>query len=101
MAERPRMYRLRQAIRSPFSFQILLAGLLLCATNAVQAETALPNGDDGKVQSDTAASRQLAVLLDEDRADPKGNRYSGYVVWRTETIQQTGEKPDLAVTGRY
>ena len=91
------MYRLRQAIRSPFSFQILIAGLLLCATNAVQAEPALPNGNGGKVQSDTAASRQLAVLLDEDRADPKGNRYSGYVVWRTETIQQTGEKPDLAV----
>ena len=91
------MYRLRQAIRSPFSFQILLAGLLLCATNAVQAEPALPNGNDGKVQSVTAASRQLAVLLDEDRADPKGKRYSGFVVWRTETIQQTGETPDIAM----
>jgi hypothetical protein len=63
----------------------------------VQAEPALPNGNDGKVQSDMAASRQLAVLLDEDRADPKGNRHSGYVVWRTETIQQTGEKPDIAI----
>jgi hypothetical protein len=96
LAERPRMYRLTQAIRSPFNFQTLLAGLLLCATYAVQAETVLPSGNDGKVQSGTAAPRQLAVLLD-DPDDPKGKRYSGYVVWRTEIVQQTGEKPDVAI----
>jgi hypothetical protein len=82
----------KRAIRSS-----VLAGLLLCATYAaVQAESALQSGNKSKLQSGTAASRQLAVLLD-DPDDPKGKRYSGYVVWRIETIQETGEKPDVAI----
>jgi hypothetical protein len=86
----------RRAILSSFGFQTLLAGLLLYATYAVQAETALPSGNDNNVQSGAASVRQHAVLLD-DPDDPKGKRYSGYVVWRIETLQQTGAKPDVAV----
>jgi hypothetical protein len=86
----------RQAIRSLVGFQTLLAGLLLCATYAVQAETALQRDNEGKVQSGTASER--ALLFDADPLNPNdGKTYSGFVVWRTETIQQTGEKPDLAI----
>ena len=86
-----------RVIRSSFGFQALLVGLLLCATTAVQAEMTLPSGNDSKVQSGTAASRESAVLLDEDPADRKGKKYPGYVVWRIETIQQADEKPDVAI----
>jgi len=76
----------------------LLASLLLCATYAAHAEAAsLPSGNDSKVQSSIVAPRELAVLLDEDPTDPKGKKYSGYVVWRIEKVQQAGEKRDVAI----
>jgi hypothetical protein len=76
----------------------LLASLLLYATYAAHAEVAaLPSGNDSKVQSSIVALRELAVLLDEDPADPTGKKYSGYVVWRIEKVQQAGEKPDVAI----
>ena len=88
---------MRRAIRS-VCFQTWLASLSLYAAYAAHAESAaLPSGNDSKVQSSIVAPRELAVLLDEDPADRKGKKYSGYVVWRIETIQQTGEKPDVAV----
>jgi hypothetical protein len=71
--------------------------MLLCATYAVRAETALPSGNESKVQSGTAESRQLATLLVADPVDRNGKSYSGFVVWHLETIQKTGEKPDSAV----
>jgi hypothetical protein len=86
-----------RAIRSSVGFQILLAGLLLYAASAAQAQSAFPSGNDSKVPSGTAASREPAVLLDEDPADRKGKKYSGYVVWRIETIQEAAEKPDVAI----
>jgi hypothetical protein len=87
----------RRAIHRSFDFQTLIAGLLLCAAGAALAQSAFPSGNDSKVQSGTAASREPAVLLDEDPADRKGKKYSGYVVWRIETIQEAGEKPDVAI----
>jgi hypothetical protein len=76
----------------------LLASLLLCATSAAHAEAAaLPSRNNSKVQSSIGAPRELAVLLDEDPTDPKGKKYSGYVVWRIEKVQQAGEKPDVAI----
>ena len=84
---------------NPFScFQTSLASLLLYATYAAHAEeAALPSANDSKVQSSIAAPRELAVLLDEDPADRRGKKYSGYVVWRIEKVQQPGEKPAVAI----
>jgi hypothetical protein len=85
----------RPAIHSSFCFQTLLAGLLLCAMYA--HAPALASEDDRKAQSGRKTPQQLAVLHEEDPADPAGKRYAGSVVWRTETIQHPGETPDIAV----
>jgi hypothetical protein len=92
----------RRAIRSSVGFQILLASLLLFSTNAVQAQSASPSGNDRKAKSGTAAPQQLAVLYDDDPTDPNWKRYNGpnwrgYVVWRTEKVWQADEKPDIGI----
>jgi hypothetical protein len=48
--------------------------------------------------SQAAAAAQRVVLYDEDPSDPKGQRYVGSVIWRTEQIKAVaGQKADLAV----
>jgi hypothetical protein len=94
---------LRRAIYSSVGIQTLPAGLLLCATllcatYAGQAETVLPSGNDSKVHAGTEASRQLAVLYDDDPTDPNWKRYNGpnlkgYVAWRTEKVRQAEHHP--------
>ncbi len=45
-----------------------------------------------------AAVAQKVVLYDEDSADPKGKRYVGSAVWRTETVSPgPGLAPELAI----
>jgi hypothetical protein len=46
----------------------------------------------------TAPLAPVAVLYDEDPADPKGKQYAGTVVWGTEQIKASGNSPaSLAV----
>jgi hypothetical protein len=56
---------------------------------------------DGTPRSATApaaAVAQKVVLFDEDPADPKGKRYVGSAIWRTETVSPgPGIAPELAV----
>jgi hypothetical protein len=45
-----------------------------------------------------AAVAQKVVLYDEDPSDPKGKRYVGSAIWRTETVSPgPGLAPELAV----
>jgi hypothetical protein len=45
-----------------------------------------------------AAVAQKVVLYDEDSSDPKGKRYVGSAVWRTETVSPgPGLAPELAI----
>ncbi len=45
-----------------------------------------------------ASVAQKVVLYDEDPNDPKGKRYVGSAIWRTETVSPgTGLAPELAV----
>jgi hypothetical protein len=45
-----------------------------------------------------AAVAQKVVLYDEDPSDPKGKRYVGSAIWRTETVSPgQGLAPELAV----
>jgi hypothetical protein len=45
-----------------------------------------------------AAVAQKVVLYDEDATDPKGKRYVGSAVWRTETVSPgPGLAPELAI----
>jgi len=45
-----------------------------------------------------AAVAQKVVLYDEDPSDPKGKRYVGSAVWRTETVSPgPGLAPELAI----
>jgi hypothetical protein len=37
---------------------------------------------------------QRAVLYEEDTANPQGNAYNGFAVWRTETVSPGGGRPD-------
>jgi len=48
------------------------------------------------LQMPADGSRESAVLYDEDPADPKGQQYTGSVVWRTETIKAAGKPDELA-----
>jgi hypothetical protein len=58
-------------------------------------------GSDSAPSSATApaaAVAQKVVLYDEDPSDPKGKRYVGSAVWRTETVSPgPGLAPELAV----
>jgi hypothetical protein len=64
---------------APISFLFLSLQPLFGAEprGAVPAETALPSGNDSKVQSGEAASRRENAVLYENTADPKAKRYSG------------------------
>ena len=57
-------------------------------------------GDAGgnTANAPAAAVAQKVVLYDEDTADPKGKRYVGSALWRTETVSPgPGLAPELAV----
>lgn len=56
------------------------------------------NGGTGAANAPSAAVAQKVVLYDEDPSDPKGKRYVGSAVWRTETVSPgPGLAPELAV----
>jgi hypothetical protein len=56
------------------------------------------NGKTGAANAPAAAVAQKVVLYDEDPSDPKGKRYVGSAVWRTETVSPgPGLAPELAV----
>ncbi|MGH6683707.1 MAG: hypothetical protein ACRECA_07250, partial [Pseudolabrys sp.] len=44
-----------------------------------------PSGTPGAANAPAAAVAQKVVLYDEDPSDPKGKRYVGSALWRTET----------------
>jgi hypothetical protein len=48
------------------------------------------------LQMPADGTRESAVLYDEDPSDPKGQQYTGSVVWRTETIKAAGKPDELA-----
>jgi hypothetical protein len=56
------------------------------------------NGKENPANAPAAAVAQKVVLYDEDPEDPKGKRYVGSAIWRTETVSPgTGLAPELAV----
>ncbi len=56
------------------------------------------NGPAGSATAPAAAVAQKVVLYDEDPSDPKGKRYVGSAVWRTETVSPgPGLAPELAI----
>src|SRR5512146_2075297 len=55
-------------------------------------------GSEGGTAAPAAAVAQKVVLYDEDPTDPKGKRYVGSALWRTETVSPgPGLAPELAV----
>ena len=69
-----------------------------------QSPSAAPTGSPTSNFGQPSSREQITpmaprvVLYDEDRSDPKGNRYVGSVVWRTERIKVIGnEMVDIAV----
>jgi hypothetical protein len=55
------------------------------------------NGPSSPATAPAAAVAQKVVLYDEDPNDPKGKRYVGSAVWRTETVSPgPGLAPELA-----
>lgn len=83
------------------------------AQNGAQDTNAQPNKFDGRVPQEAASSQapagspnaqagpavaQHAVLYEADPNDPQGKRFSGSVVWRTETVSPgPGLAPELVV----
>ena len=56
------------------------------------------NGPASSATAPAAAVAQKVVLYDEDPSDPKGKRYVGSAVWRTETVSPgPGLAPELAI----
>lgn len=56
------------------------------------------NGPSSPATAPAAAVAQKVVLYDEDPNDPKGKRYVGSAVWRTETVSPgPGLAPELAI----
>jgi hypothetical protein len=56
------------------------------------------NGPAAPANAPAAAVAQKVVLYDEDPSDPKGKRYVGSAVWRTETVSPgPGLAPELAI----
>ncbi len=56
------------------------------------------SGPSSSATSPAAAVAQKVVLYDEDPSDPKGKRYVGSAVWRTETVSPgPGLAPELAI----
>ena len=52
----------------------------------------------GPANAPAAAVAQKVVLYDEDPTDPKGKRYVGSALWRTETVSPgPGLAPELAI----
>ena len=55
-------------------------------------------GPSSSATSPAVAVAQKVVLYDEDPSDPKGKRYVGSAVWRTETVSPgPGLAPELAI----
>jgi hypothetical protein len=55
-------------------------------------------GTPATANAPAAAVAQKVVLYDEDPADPKGKRYVGSALWRTETVSPgPGLAPELAI----
>jgi hypothetical protein len=56
------------------------------------------NAPSSPATAPAAAVAQKVVLYDEDPNDPKGKRYVGSAVWRTETVSPgPGLAPELAI----
>ena len=56
------------------------------------------NGTANKAATPAAAVAQKVVLYEEDTSDPKGKRYVGSAIWRTETVSPgAGLPPEVAV----
>jgi hypothetical protein len=56
------------------------------------------NGTSAPANAPAAAVAQKVVLYDEDPNDPKGKRYVGSALWRTETVSPgPGLAPELAI----
>ena len=56
------------------------------------------SGPSSSATSPAAAVAQKVVLYDEDPTDPKGKRYVGSAVWRTETVSPgPGLAPEFAI----
>ena len=68
-----------------------------------QAENRRPHRADERhagepANAPAAAVAQKVVLYDEDPSDPKGKRYVGSALWRTETVSPgPGLAPELAI----
>jgi hypothetical protein len=63
-------------------------------TDRVQESSSAPK----TATAPAAAVAQKVVLYEEDPNDPKGKRYVGSAIWRTETVSPgTGLAPELAV----
>jgi hypothetical protein len=57
-----------------------------------------PSGTEAPANAPAAAVAQKVVLYDEDPNDPKGKRYVGSALWRTETVSSgPGLAPELAI----
>jgi len=55
-------------------------------------------GTPAPANAPAAAVAQKVVLYDEDASDPKGKRYVGSALWRTETVSPgPGLAPELAI----
>ena len=55
-------------------------------------------GEPANANAPAAAVAQKVVLYDEDPNDPKGKRYVGSALWRTETVSPgSGLAPELAI----
>src|SRR5664280_175349 len=56
------------------------------------------DGSPSAANAPAAAVAQKVVLYDEDPSDPKGKRYVGSALWRTETVSPgPGLAPELAI----
>ncbi len=56
------------------------------------------NGPAKNATAPAAAVAQKVVLYEEDSANPKGKRYVGSAIWRTETVSPgSGLAPELAI----
>jgi len=56
------------------------------------------SGTPAPANAPAAAVAQKVVLYDEDPSDPKGKRYVGSALWRTETVSPgPGLAPELAI----
>ena len=56
------------------------------------------DGTSAPANAPAAAVAQKVVLYDEDPNDPKGKRYVGSAIWRTETVSPgPGLAPELAI----